>query len=56
MDNQIKAGDIVKLKSNSIPMTVESISGDLATCIFWNAEKHEFANEKVVLEALVKVQ
>jgi uncharacterized protein YodC (DUF2158 family) len=35
----IRPGDVVRLKSGSLSMTVESISGDTAKCVWKEAKK-----------------
>lgn len=54
MENQIKSGDLVMLKSGSVTMTVSSInvSNQSATCIYWDANKFECVHVQTCVAAL----
>jgi uncharacterized protein YodC (DUF2158 family) len=51
----LQAGDVVKLKSGSPAMTINSIEGQLATLVFWNEGQNTFESwDDVALASLVK--
>lgn len=51
MGQELKVGDIVQLRSGSPPMTIKSIVGTMAKCIYFDNKKevHENDFELVVL-------
>lgn len=48
--SEIKAGDVVQLKSGSVAMTVESVdkidSGDVANCVWRGQNSYDLIKEK----------
>ena len=40
-ENQIKVGDVVRLKSGGVPMTVDSIRNDDVSCVWWHTTTGE---------------
>jgi uncharacterized protein YodC (DUF2158 family) len=55
--SDIKAGDVVKLKSGSIPMTVEFVAAQLPTImahVIWMTEYAERRTAMIAAEALDK--
>ena len=49
---ELKIGDIVILKSGSIPMTVASIEGDKVNAVYYNENEGTFATVPFVAETL----
>lgn len=53
--NDIKAGDVVMLKSNlSMKMTVESILADSAVCVWFDKESGDHKRQTISLVVLDK--
>ena len=59
--SEIKAGDVVQLKSGSYPMTVEEVTqtatdSKVAHCIWRNSDGYNLLKMQISVEALVKKQ
>ena len=54
MANELKAGDVVKLKSGSLPMTISSISDGWVFCVFFNNDG-SFQKIDMSLDTVVKI-
>ena len=59
MMNQIKAGDVVRMKSGGAPMTVEfmvpSVAGSWAAQVIWMTSQAEKMQTLISVEALEKL-
>ena len=60
IETELKAGDVVVLKSGSIPMTIEKLFEDqngklCARCKFWDHAKNELS-DSVIPTILLKLE
>jgi uncharacterized protein YodC (DUF2158 family) len=48
---QLNVGDVVELRSGSLPMTIAEISGDMAMCV-WESREGEMRQKRFPLSIL----
>lgn len=53
MDN-LKAGDVVVLKSGSKPMTISFINDEQAFCMYFDFKENSIKSESIYVDALKK--
>jgi len=54
-NDELKPGDVVELKSGSIPMTIGWIESGMANC-FWLGSEREIKSESIPVAALKRKQ